>query len=112
MDFKFINNSYFMETFLETFILLINITRHKNSPIENLDSSIYNGQSLVSTYDIVFFWQWQIFYFGEGGKLDLQVIVKRRYPVLKKTRQLFSLSALKLIGKIRCKWLLYFDFLG
>ena len=35
---------FFMEKLLETFILPINITMHEDSPIENLDSSIYNGQ--------------------------------------------------------------------
>ena len=33
-----------MEQLLETFILPINITMHKDSPIEKLDSSMYNGQ--------------------------------------------------------------------
>ena len=42
-----------MEKLLETFILPININMHENSPIEKLDSSIYNGQSLVSTCDVV-----------------------------------------------------------
>ena len=42
-----------MEKLLETFILPININMHENSPIEKMDSSIYNGQSLVSTCDVV-----------------------------------------------------------
>ena len=38
------NNSYSYEKLLELFKLPINITMPKNSPIENLDSSIYNSQ--------------------------------------------------------------------
>ena len=55
----------------------------KNSLIENLDSSIYNSQSLVSTCDIICVVNGIFFYLNEDGKLDLYVIVKRRYPVLK-----------------------------
>ena len=73
-----------MEKLLETFIISINITMHEDSLIEKLDSSIYNGQSLVSTCDIVCVGNGRFFYFNEDGKLDLHVIVKRRYPVLKK----------------------------
>ena len=43
-----------MEQLLETFIISINITMHEDSLIEKLDSSIYNGQLLVSTYDVFF----------------------------------------------------------
>ena len=71
-----------MEQLLETFILPVNITMHKNSLIEKLDYSIYNRQSLVSTFDIVCVDSGIFFYFSEDGKLDLRVIVKRRYPVL------------------------------
>ena len=42
-----------MEQLLETFLLRINITMNEDSPIEKFDSSIYNGQSLVSTRDAV-----------------------------------------------------------
>ena len=43
-----------MEQLLETFILRINITIHEDSPFYKLDSSLYNGQSLVSTCDVFF----------------------------------------------------------
>ena len=72
-----------MEQLLETFILPINITMHEDSPIEKLDYSIYNVKSLVSTCDVVFVVNGIFFYFNEDSKLDLHVIVKRRYPVLK-----------------------------
>ena len=42
-----------MEQLLETFISQMNITMHEDSPIEKLDYSIYNGQSLVSTWGLV-----------------------------------------------------------
>ena len=58
---------------------------HKNSPIERLDSSIYNGQQLVSTWDIVCVGNGIFFYLKKDGKLYLHVIVKRRYPVPKKS---------------------------
>ena len=72
-----------MEQLLETIILPINITMHKNSLIERLDSLIYNGQSLVSTCDIFCVGSGIFFYFNECGKIDIHVILKRRYPVLK-----------------------------
>ena len=56
---------------------------NEDSPIEKFDSSIYNGQSLVSTRDAVSVGNGRFFYFNEDGKLDLHVIVKGRYPVLK-----------------------------
>ena len=71
-----------MKQLLETFILPINITMPKNSPIERLDSSIDNSQSLVSTCDIICVVNGGLFYFIEDGKLYLNVIVKRRCPVL------------------------------
>ena len=43
----------FKEQLLETFILLINITMNKKEYIENLYSSMYNGQYLVWTCDTV-----------------------------------------------------------
>ena len=55
-----------MEKLLETFILPINITMHEDSPIDNLDSSINNGQSLVSTCDVVFFGNGRFFLFQRG----------------------------------------------
>ena len=73
-----------MEQFLETFILQINITMHEDSPIENLDSSIYNGQLLVSTCDVVCVGNVIFFYLDEDDKLDIHVLVKKRHPVLKK----------------------------
>ena len=84
-----------MEQLLETFILPINITMHEDSPIEKLDSSIYNGQSLVSTCDAVCVGNDIFFYFNEDGKLDLHVLVKKRYLVQKQIHGLFSLNALK-----------------
>ena len=84
-----------MKQFLEKCILKIHITMPKNSPIEKLDSSIYNSQSLVSTCDIVCVGNGIFFYFNEDGKPDLHVIVKRRYLFLKIIHQLFSLNALK-----------------
>ena len=47
---------------------------HKNSPIEKLYSLIYNGQSLVSTCNIVCVGNERFFYFTEDGKLDLHII--------------------------------------
>ena len=73
-----------MNKLLETFILPINITMHKNAPIKKLDPSINNIHSLVSTCGIVCVWNGIFFYFNEDGKLDLDVIVKIRYSVLKK----------------------------
>ena len=85
-----------MEQFLEAFTLKMNITIHEDSPIENLYSSIYNGQSLVSTYYIVCVGNGRFFYFNEDGKLDINFIVKIRYPVLKKTNhQFFSLNEMQ-----------------
>ena len=84
-----------MEQLLETFILQINIKMHEDSPIDKLDSSFYNGQSLVSTCDVFFVGNGTFFYFREDGKLDLHVLVKKRYPVLKIIHLLFSLNALK-----------------
>ena len=78
-----------MKKFLETFKLPINITIPKNSPIEKLDSSIYTSQSLVSTCDIICVGNGIFFYFNEYCKLDIYVIVKRRYPVLKISSVLF-----------------------
>ena len=69
-----------MEQFLEIFIVSINITINKNSPIEKLGSSIYNSQSLVETCDIICVGNGRFFYFNEDGKLDIYVIVKIRYP--------------------------------
>ena len=62
---------------------------HKDSPIEKLDSSIYNGQSLVSTCDIVCDGNGIFFYFNEDGKLDINILVKKRHPVLKKKSVIF-----------------------
>ena len=72
---------------------------HEDSHIEKLDSSIYNGQSLVSTCDVVCVGNGIFFYFNEDGKLNLNILVKKRCPVLKKNHWLSSLNALKLIGK-------------
>ena len=69
---------FFYEKLLETFILPINITMPKNSLVENLDSSIYNSQSFVSTCDIIYVGSVRFFYFNEDGKIYLHVIVKRR----------------------------------
>ena len=66
-----------MGQLLETFILPINITMHEDSPIEKLDSSIYNGQSLVSTCDVVCVGNGILVYFNEDGKLDLNVLLKK-----------------------------------
>ena len=67
-----------MGQLLETFILPINITMHEDSPIEKLDCSIYNGQSLVSTCDVVCVGNGIFFYFNVDGKLDLNVLFKKR----------------------------------
>ena len=63
----------FMGQLLETFILQINISMHEDSPIGKLVSSIYNGQLLVSTCDVVYVGNGIFFYFNEDGKLDLNV---------------------------------------
>ena len=68
---------------------------HEDSPIDKLDSSIYNAPSLVSTRDAVCVGNGIFFCFNEDGKLDLHVLVKKRYLVLKKIHRLFSLNALK-----------------
>ena len=78
-----------MEQLLETFILRINITIHEDSPIDKLDSSLYNGQSMVSTCGVVCVDNGRFFYFKEGGKLDIHVLVKKRYPVIKNASVLF-----------------------
>ena len=72
-----------MGKLLEFFSLLINITIHEDSPIDKLESSLYNGQSLISTCDVVCVENVRFFYFNEDGKLDLYVLVKKVYPVLK-----------------------------
>ena len=56
---------------------------HEDSPIENLDSSIFNGQSVVSTCDLVCVGHGRFFYFNKYVKIDLHVLVKKRHPVLK-----------------------------
>ena len=55
-----------MENLLETFILPINITMHENLPIEKLDSSINNGQFLVSICYIFFVGNGKFFLFQQG----------------------------------------------
>ena len=50
---------------------------------------MYNGQSLVSSCDIVCVGNGRFFYFNEDGKLYLHVIAKRRYPVLKQSSVIF-----------------------
>ena len=52
-----------MGQLLETFTLTININMHEGSPIEKLDSSIYNGKSLISTFDVVCVGNDRFFYF-------------------------------------------------
>ena len=84
-----------MEQLLETFILSINITIHEDSPTENLDYSIYNGQSLVSTCDVVCVVNSRFCYFGEDVKLDLHALVLKKIPCSKQIHQFFSLNALK-----------------
>ena len=49
---------------------------HGGSSIENLDYSIYNGQSLVSTCDVVCVGNGRFFYCKEDVKPDLHVLVK------------------------------------
>ena len=71
-----------MSQSLETFILLVNITKHEVSPIDKLDSSINNGQSLVSTCDAVFVGNGRFFCFNENVKLYLHVIVGKKCLVL------------------------------
>ena len=56
---------------------------NEDSPIDKLGYPLYNGQSLVSTCDAVFFGNGRFFYFNEEGKLDLHVLVKNIYPVQK-----------------------------
>ena len=70
-----------MEKLFETFKLPINIIMHDDSPIEKFNYSIYNGQLLVSTSDVVCVGNGISFYFNEYGKLDLNVLLKKRYPV-------------------------------
>ena len=53
-----------MEKLLETFILLNNITMNEDSSIEKYDSSIYNIQSLVPTWDIIYVCNGILFYFN------------------------------------------------
>ena len=84
-----------MEQLLETFTLRINVTRHGDSPIDKLDSSIYSGQSLLSICDVVYVGNGIIFYFNKDGKLDLHLLLKKRYPDLKIIHLFFSLNALK-----------------
>ena len=72
-----------MEQLLEIFILPINITVHEDSPIEKLNSSIYNGQSLVSTSGVVCVGNGRFFYLNNDGKLDLHVLVGEKIPCSK-----------------------------
>ena len=72
-----------MEKLLENFILPINIAMHEDSRIENLDSSVYNGKSFVSTFDVVCVGNMRFFYFNKNGKPDVHVLFKKRYPVPK-----------------------------
>ena len=62
-----------MEQLLEIFMISVNITVQEDSPIEKLDSSLYNGQSLVWTCDVVCVGNDRFFYFNEDGKLDLHI---------------------------------------
>ena len=78
-----------MEQLLETFISQMNITMHEDSPIEKLDSSIYNVQSLVSTCDIVCVGNGIFFYFNKDGKLDINVLLKKGNTLFKKKTILF-----------------------
>ena len=78
-----------MEQLVETFILPINITMHEDSPTENLDSSMYNEQSLVSTCDVVCVGNGIFFYFNKDGKLDLYILVKKKTPCSEKKSVLF-----------------------
>ena len=57
---------------------------HEDSPIEKLDSSIYNGQLLVSTCDVVCVGNVIFFYLDEDDKLDIHVLVKKKTPCSKK----------------------------
>ena len=63
-----------MKKILETFTLTININMHEGSPIEKLDSSIYNGKSLISTFDVVCVGNGIFFYFNKDGKLDFPYV--------------------------------------
>ena len=65
----------FMEQLLETFLLPINIKMHEHLHIENLDSSIYIGQSVLLTYDVACVGNGRFFYFNEDGKIDLHALV-------------------------------------
>ena len=67
-----------MGQLLEKFILPINITMHEDSPTEKFHSSIYNGQSLVLTCDVVCVGNSIFLYLGEDGKLYLNVLLKKR----------------------------------
>ena len=64
------------------------------SPIDKLGSSLYTVQSLVSTCDAVCVGNGRCFYFNEDGKLDIHVLVKIIYPVLKEIYLLFLLNSL------------------
>ena len=57
---------------------------HEDLPIEKLDSSIYDGKSLVSTGDVACVGNGRFFCFSKDGKLDLHILVRREIrPVLK-----------------------------
>ena len=88
-----------MKQLLGTFILRINITIHEEPPIDKLDSSIYNGQSLVSTCDVVCAGNGRFLYFNEDGKLDLRVLVKKRHTVLKRNSSVIFIECTEMNWK-------------
>ena len=77
-----------------------------------LDYSLYNGQSLVSTCDVVCVGNGKILNFSQDGKLDLQVLVKNIYPVLKNKSSVLFIEYTEINKKIIYNWLLYLYFLG
>ena len=58
---------------------------YEDSPIDKFDSSVYNRQELVSTYDVVCVDNGKFFNSIEDGKTHIHVLLKKRYPFLKKT---------------------------
>ena len=53
---------------------------YEDSPIDKFDSSVYNRQELVSTYDVVCVDNGKFFNSIEDGKTHIHVLLKKRYP--------------------------------
>ena len=50
--------------------------------------SKYSCQLFNSTCDKNMCWKWQIFYLNKKSKIDLNYILKIRYPVIKKKKSI------------------------